>query len=333
MVATASEIGTGRSLKRKIYGQPLLIWRDESRKLHVLLDCCAHKRAPLEVKDFHQNQIVCPYHGWEYDAEGALTKVPSSPDACDKLKCSLPSFPVVESAGFVWVYLGDGTPENEIPDIEEFIGSGWGSKFKTMSFETTEELLIDNFMDPTHTALVHDGLIRSSQNSTWHEMSITTHSHGVRVDYAEQEESVGIGLRMLFGRSMKVRHADEFLMPNLVKVTYWFNGEPRFLALIACTPLEGLDAAPTRAFVQLRYRFGALNYAIKPFLGVLANKVLKQDFEITRDQFRNMQDCPEQKEHLVAADAVAARVSVFRQNAVQKLAPPDQSTQTLRLQF
>ena len=341
VIGLASEVKAGQSLKRKIYGEGLLIWRDKAGQLHSILDCCAHKRTPLIVKDYKNNSIVCPYHGWEYDKAGALTHVPSSPDHCDKLKCTLPTFTVIESDGFLWIYLADGPPANAIPSLDEFSGRAWSRTFQTMSFETTDELLIENFMDPTHTALVHDGLIRSSKNAADHEMSLTTHSTGVKVDFPEQEESVGPGARLLFGSSMKVRHTDEFLLPNLVKVTYWINGEAKFLALIACTPCERIEDADetntpcTQAFVQLRYRFGWLNVFAKMALPLLGRKVLKQDFDITQSQFLNQQTFAGQKEHWVASDAVAKKISTVRRQTIDGVAEDQKSrsTQTLNLRF
>lgn len=333
VIALASEVKRGKSLKRRLYDRPILIWRDQNNQLHALSDVCAHQKTPLAVKDFRSNQIVCPYHGWEYDQSGALTHVPSSPSACEKLKCSIPSFRVVESSGFIWIYLGDGEPPNAIPDFREFERRGWGKKFRTMNFETTEELLIANFMDPTHTPLVHDGLIRSSGNSMDHQLTVTTEPNGVKVEFEEREESVGPGMRLLFGSSVKVRHWDEFLLPNFVRVTYCFNGEPRFLAFIACTPIGEMGGGQTQAFVQLRYRLGPINFLASPFLSLFANKVLKQDFEITQKQFSNMQSCDYANEHLVAADAVAARVADVRSDAVNRRSRTETKTQQIELRF
>jgi len=333
VIGLASEVRPGRSLKRKLYGHPLLIWRDKNRSLHALSDCCAHKKTPLEVKDFQVNLIACPYHGWEYNETGDLIKVPSSPDCPDRLRCKLPSFSIAESEGFIWIHIGESNSDSKIPSLEDFGGRGWSRKFKTMKFETTDELLIENFMDPTHTASVHDGLIRSSDQSNEHEMSITTHADGVKVDFEEKEESVGPGMRLLLGRSMKVRHTDEFMLPNLVKVTYWFNDEPKFLAFIGCTPTGKIGEPSTQAFVQLRFRFGWLNHPIKPVLSFLSKKILQQDFEITQSQFLNQQICQSQKEHLVAADAVAKNVSLVRRNAINRVDHGPAKTQNLKLWF
>ena len=314
VIALARELKRGKSLKRSLYGRSLLLWRDTQGELHALLDCCAHKKAPVEVVDYRANRIVCPYHGWEYDQHGRLIDIPSSPAACEKLNCKIGSFVVTESDGFIWVSLNqDGATQEPIPDLSAYVGDGWGVKYKAKSFQTTEELLIDNFMDATHTASVHDGLIRSSQNSVQHELTVTTDQNGVRVDFAEQEERVGPGLNLLLGSSMKVKHSDEFLFPNLVRVVYEFNGVPRFMAFIACTPLSG---GKTLALIQLRYKFGWPNLLIGPLLPLLAGKILRQDFDITQKQYANRQQFSDLQDHPIAQDYIPSRVSQLRKKLV-----------------
>ncbi len=96
----------------------------------------------------------------------------------------------------------------------------------------------------------------ASHQRSSHEMTVSTHAYGVRVDFAERPERVGMGLQFVFGKTMLVQHTDEFLMPNLVRVTYTINAKKCFIALIACTSLSALGSGRTLAHVQLRYRFG-----------------------------------------------------------------------------
>ena len=54
-------------------------------QVHCLSDICPHRGAPLsqgwvtEVKG--QDCVVCPYHGWAFDAEGVLRDVPAADKA------------------------------------------------------------------------------------------------------------------------------------------------------------------------------------------------------------------------------------------------------------
>ncbi len=336
VIGLATEVKRKCSLKRALYGHRFLIWRDGDDLLHALTDCCAHKQAPLEVADFQSSQIVCPYHGWKYDASGKLQSVPSSPSAANKLNCKVDDFPICERYGFVWIYFGDveadGTPKNEIPNIEPYVGSKWSKRLLKKEFESTEDLLIDNFMDPTHTGLVHDGIIRSGESTSEHDVTVTANRDGVLVDFKEQVEKIGWGMQLLFGSEMKVKHTDEFLFPNLVRVVYKINGSERFVALIACSPTEKLNGGKTLVFVQVRYRFGWITPFLWPFVRVLTDKVLQQDFEITQKQFANRQRFENVKENLVAADLVASQVKKLRRKMVAG-ETISESEQSIKLRF
>ncbi len=332
VIALSSELRTGSSLKRSLYGRPLLIWRDDQGQLHALDDCCAHQLAPIDVQDYRQNRVVCSYHGWQFDQCGSVTHVPSDPAASQRLKCSIPNYQVCESTGFVWI-LPDPEGVSRLPPVELTEFEAWPVTFKKYDFATNEELLIDNFMDPTHTGVVHAGVIRSGSELTQHEMTIRTHEAGVRVDFAERQESVGVGMQFLFGKSMRVAHCDEFLLPNLVRVTYQINGQPRFVALIACTPLGNASEGETVAFVQLRYQFGWGTRLLSPLISMLAKKVLKQDYAITRSQFENRRLFPDRSENKVACDAVAQRVIQMRGRLIAGEDHVEQKAQVIRLSF
>lgn len=332
VVALSSELRSGASLKRTLYGRPLLLWRDAQDQLHALDDCCAHQRAPINVQDFQKNRIVCSYHGWQFNELGAVTHVPSDPAASQRLKCAIPSYQIREHSGFIWLLPDvEGVSRQQPPDLTKY--ATWPANFKRFEFATNEELLIDNFMDPTHTGVVHAGVIRSESKLTEHEMTISSHDAGVKVDFAERQESVGVGMRFLFGHAMRVAHSDEFLLPNLVRVTYDINQQTRFVALIACTPLGRPEDGKTVAFVQLRYQFGWASKLLSPVISVLATKVLKQDFAITQQQFLNRQRFADRTLNKVACDAVATRVVQMRQRLIAGEERLDPTTQIVKLSF
>ncbi|MEZ6042800.1 MAG: Rieske 2Fe-2S domain-containing protein [Planctomycetaceae bacterium] len=331
-IAFSTELRRGRALRRRIYDRPLLIWRDTDDCIHAMDDCCLHQKAPLEVKDYSGNTLVCPYHGWQYDQTGKVTSVPSDSCAAEKICSRIPVYSLREADGFVWISLCKTlSSESSLPDLSSF--EHWPRRFRMLEFATSEELLIDNFMDPTHTAIVHDGIIRSSGEPTDHQLTITSHAKGVRVDYAERHEKVGPGMSYLFGDSVGVQHTDEFLLPNLVRVTYTINRVPRFLAMIACTPIGPLNGGQTLAFIQLRYQLGWPTRFVGPFVSWIANKVLRQDYKITALQFANRQAFSESPDHRVAADAVAVHVAKLRKQMISCDQPVATSRQTINLRF
>ena len=103
-----------------LLGEELCLVRDKDGTVYGIADRCAHRGIPLsEGRQEFTGTITCPYHGWTYrlnsgDVVAALTDGPDSP-LCGKIR--VPTYPVEERAGLVWVYIGDGPPPPVEADI------------------------------------------------------------------------------------------------------------------------------------------------------------------------------------------------------------------------
>lgn len=62
--------------------------------------------------------MVCPYHGWAFDAEGRLRDVPSAEHGSWPKRPLLGAYDVEERGGFVWLFYGNRSmPADERPPI------------------------------------------------------------------------------------------------------------------------------------------------------------------------------------------------------------------------
>ena len=112
----------GTPLRVRIVGEDLVVFRDSSGRLGVLEEYCAHRGASLVYGRNEQGGLRCLYHGWKFDVEGNVLEMASEP-AQSRLverigdKISQRAYPVRESGGFVWTYLGppDSMPEFHPP--------------------------------------------------------------------------------------------------------------------------------------------------------------------------------------------------------------------------
>jgi len=134
------------------------------------------------------------------------------------------------------------------------------------------------------------------------------------VAYAETKEKIGVGLRFILGKDIRVKHTDAFLLPNIVKVDYYMNDVHRFTAIIACNPISDKK---TEAIIRLSFNFGKLNPIIKRVLPRLAKKVIAQDFDITKLQFDNQQVFNEQKDKPIDCDNVFHKMKKIRRAAIE----------------
>ena len=82
------------------FDRHLVAWRDEPGELHVQDAFCPHLGAHLGHGGTVEGcEIVCPFHGWQFDAEGANTDIPYR-ERTNK-KGTLRTYPVVERNGLV----------------------------------------------------------------------------------------------------------------------------------------------------------------------------------------------------------------------------------------
>lgn len=73
-----SELPTANPIRRKIIGEPVVIFRDQGGVVHALEDRCAHRRAPLSMGRLEGDNIRCMYHGLLVGSDGICRQVPRS---------------------------------------------------------------------------------------------------------------------------------------------------------------------------------------------------------------------------------------------------------------
>ena len=139
----------------------------------VMVDVCPHKLAPLSQGrvDATSGCIECPYHGWQFDVNGKLTRLPqldtnvSAIDDGKKENRNAKSLPVhvvgdmifafFESSMHGEMWSKDRLPEDICPALIEQaeLGKTWFSRELPYSVD----FLIENFMDPAHIPFAHHG--------------------------------------------------------------------------------------------------------------------------------------------------------------------------------
>ena len=168
-VAYSDEIQPGQALPARYFGRDLVIFRTESGRAAVTDAYCPHMGAHLGYgihEHMHKGgevrgeSIVCPVHGWQFNADGYCTSVPYAKQMPPKVqdKQCLPTYPTVERNQVIWAwYHPEGAaPMWEVLAHDEANDDNWGEfqrfewKIKTHSQEMAE-----NAADPAHFHYVH----------------------------------------------------------------------------------------------------------------------------------------------------------------------------------
>ena len=108
----------------KLLGENLVLFRDEQGRYGLIDRHCAHRGADLAFGRLEHGGLRCAFHGWLYDASGQCIETPAEPadsQLCKGIKQR--SYPVVEKAGILWAYLGEGAPP-AFPEIDAFVAPG-----------------------------------------------------------------------------------------------------------------------------------------------------------------------------------------------------------------
>ena len=121
-VAWSSEIGTGQVHRMTYFGRDMVAWRAQSGRLTVMDAYCEHLGAHLgyggHVERGEDGDVIqCPFHGWQWDAEGRNVCIPYEPRPNRGRR--MRTYPVTErnESAYIWFDLNGREPHFEVPDI------------------------------------------------------------------------------------------------------------------------------------------------------------------------------------------------------------------------
>ncbi|MET8214122.1 Rieske 2Fe-2S domain-containing protein [Streptomyces sp. NPDC005373] len=117
-VAWSAEIEPGAVRRMRYFGQELIAYRGAGGKLTVMDAYCEHLGAHLgHGGTVNGDNIVCPFHGWEWNCQGRNVHIPYQ-ERANKVR-RIRVWPVVErnEGVFVWHDLEGRDPLYEVPDI------------------------------------------------------------------------------------------------------------------------------------------------------------------------------------------------------------------------
>jgi phenylpropionate dioxygenase-like ring-hydroxylating dioxygenase large terminal subunit len=158
VAATDSEIGR-KPLARTILGEPIVFFRTEAGVPAALEDRCAHRHLPLSMGKLDGDELQCHYHGLRFGTDGRCVRVPGQEHIPQGAKVR--SYPVAERYHWLWIWMGDpalADPE-KITDFHWLDDANWGAKSAYLYVEANWQLVVDNLLDLTHLAFVHDTTI------------------------------------------------------------------------------------------------------------------------------------------------------------------------------
>jgi phenylpropionate dioxygenase-like ring-hydroxylating dioxygenase large terminal subunit len=124
----------------------LVVWRTPAGKLGALEDNCPHRRMKLSLGRVVGERLLCKYHGWTFDCQGA-GESPATP----KLYACATHYDVVESHGAIWV-----KEPGAVAEFPKFEVDGYYNVCNLHhQVKAPLELVVDNFCEIEHTPTTH----------------------------------------------------------------------------------------------------------------------------------------------------------------------------------
>lgn len=158
VAASAAEIGR-TPLGRTILGDPVVFYRTEAGECVAFEDRCAHRHLPLSMGRIVGDVLQCRYHGLRFGRDGRCVRVPGQ----DKIPSSarVRVYPVVERHTWLWIWMGDPALADpaSITDFHWLDDPNWGAKGSYLHVSANWQLIVDNLLDLTHLAFVHETTI------------------------------------------------------------------------------------------------------------------------------------------------------------------------------
>ena len=142
----------------KLLSERLLAWRDSRGRCALIDEFCAHRGVSLWFGRNEENGLRCPYHGWKYDSTGQCVEVPSEPPEsgfCQRIK--LKSYPLVESGGILWAYMGPPQAEPKLPVFEWTEVPATHRYFSKRWQECNYLQAMEGGLDSSHVSFLHSG--------------------------------------------------------------------------------------------------------------------------------------------------------------------------------
>jgi len=202
----------------RLLGEDLVIFKDRQGRLGLIAEQCPHRRASFAHGIPTENGIRCPYHGWEYNAQGQCIHQPNELDKCAfRDKVSTDAYPVEEMGGMLFAYMGP-QPQPLLPRWDGFVAEGTIRIMGRTILPINWLQIMENSLDPVHTEWLHGHHYEFLKEQEGVKVAISTRH--LKIDFKEFEYGM-TKHRLLEGHSedgddWKVGHPIVF--PNMLAV-------------------------------------------------------------------------------------------------------------------
>lgn len=213
-------------MPQKILGEDLILFRTKSGNAVALEDRCCHRNVKLSLGYLNDENIVCGYHGWEFDCTGSCILIPSQlPETKIPPKAEIKKYPVREFNKWIWVFMGNEETSKSVdpPNIPEM--NEWDYTYKAHVFEADLEAAAESLIDPYHIRYTHKDSIKQLLGQIDEfpaDFKINILEDGIEGKYI-RANTANLSEKMYFGNKPELEIYYRFYYPNISRLEARFK--------------------------------------------------------------------------------------------------------------
>jgi len=149
----------------ELLGERFVAFRDDEGRVGLLDESCCHRGASLLLGRVEGCGLRCIYHGWKFAVDGKVLETPNVPDTRFKDRIRARAYPVRETGGLIWAYLG---PRDRQPAFPDWPWQGLPSANVLATVHRVEcnfVQVLEGLVDSSHLGVLHKNGIRASAQS------------------------------------------------------------------------------------------------------------------------------------------------------------------------
>jgi 5,5'-dehydrodivanillate O-demethylase len=209
--------------KVRLLGEDLILFRNQQGERGLIAEQCPHRRASFLHGIPTENGIRCPYHGWEFSAQGKCLDQPFEPDnSTFRDKVSTDAYPVEEMGGVLFAYLGP-QPQPLLPRFDGFIAEGAICMMGRALLPVNWLQIMENSLDPVHTEWLHGhqyefqkqkegikvAISAPHEKIDFREFEFGITKHRLLAGHSEESDDWKVGHPIIFPNTLAVGNGDE----------------------------------------------------------------------------------------------------------------------------
>jgi len=224
-----------------LLGEPIVIWRDSAGAPHALRDLCIHRGTALSLGRVVGDRLMCPYHGWQYGADGICRLIPQLADPTRiPGKARVSAYRCREAFGLIWVAMEP--PRWELPDVPELDSSEWITvPCGPFTWNADASRQLENFTDFGHFPWVHPGLLGDPERPVVPDYSVATDGHVLSYDIVRPEAPNSDDFPVFANQAVQTperRSRYRLQLPYTIVLRLGWGGEAGMVYFFASQPIS-----------------------------------------------------------------------------------------------